>query len=84
MTTRRSSSEHPSLKAYWEKEAPQGKQAFDLSRTARPEPNVRGTQEIRGIMQRALQDVIEGKQSSKAALQQATREANLILQQNAG
>ena len=80
MPIRKSSSEHPTLKAYWEKDDPQGKQAFDLAKTAKPEPNVRGTEEIRTVIQNALQEVMEGKKTSKAALEEAARQANQILQ----
>jgi multiple sugar transport system substrate-binding protein len=80
MPIRKSSSEHPTLKAYWEKDDPQGKQAFDLAKTARPEPNIRGTEDIRTVIQNALQEVMEGKKSSKAALEEATRQANQLLQ----
>jgi ABC-type glycerol-3-phosphate transport system substrate-binding protein len=80
MPIRKSSSEHPTLKAYWEKDDPQGKQAFDLAKTARPEPNIRGTEDVRTVMQDALQAVMEGKQSSKTALEEATRQANQLLQ----
>ena len=81
MPIRKSSAEHPTLKAHWEQADPQGRQAFELSKYARPEPNLRGTEEIRPVIQKALQDVMEGKQTSKAALEAAAREANLILQQ---
>ncbi len=80
MPLRRSAAEHPKLKEYWEKEDPQGKQAFDLARTAKPEPNIRGVQDIRPIIQKALQEVVEGKKASKAALEEATRAANQLLQ----
>jgi ABC-type glycerol-3-phosphate transport system substrate-binding protein len=80
MPIRRSSAETPRLKAFWDQEDPQGRQAFELSRTARPEPTVRGWQEIRPVIQKALQDVIEGKETSKNALDNAQREATQILQ----
>jgi ABC-type glycerol-3-phosphate transport system substrate-binding protein len=79
MPIRKSSAEHPTLKAYWEQSDPQGKQAFDLAKTARPEPNIRGTEDVRTVMQDALQAVMEGKQSSKSALEEATRQANQLL-----
>ena len=80
MPLRKSSSEHPRLKAYWESDDPQGKQAFDLAKAARPEPNIRGTEEIRTVIQNALLQVMEGKQASKAVLDEATRTANQLLQ----
>jgi multiple sugar transport system substrate-binding protein len=81
MPIRRSSAEHPDLKAHWEKTDPQGKQAFEISKFAKPEPNIRGTEPIRPVIQKALQDVMEGKKSSKAALEEAAREANQLLAQ---
>ena len=80
MPIRKSSAEHATLKAYWDKEDPQGRQAFELSKYARPEPNVRGTQDTRPIIQKALQDVMEGKKTSKVALDDATRECNQLIQ----
>lgn len=81
MPIRKSSAEHPDLKANWEKNDPQGKQAFELSKYAKPEPNVRGTDPIRPLIQKALQNVMAGKTSSKAALEEAAREANQFLAQ---
>jgi sn-glycerol 3-phosphate transport system substrate-binding protein len=81
MPIRRSSADHPKLKAYWDEQDPQGRQAFEVSQYARPEPNVRGAQDIRPIIQNALQAVMEGKKTSRAALDDAAREANQVLQQ---
>lgn len=81
MPIRRSSADHPKLKAYWDEQDPQGRQAFEVSRYARPEPNVRGAQDIRPIIQNALQAVMEGKKTSRVALEDAAREANQVLQQ---
>ena len=83
MPIRKSSSETPTLKGHWESTDPQGKQAFEISKFARPEPNIRGTEPIRPLIQKALMGVMEGKTNSKAALEEAAREANTILQQNA-
>lgn len=82
MPVRKSSAETPRLKGYWEKDDPQGKQAFELLKYAKPEPNIRGTDPIRKVIEDALLSVMEGKQSSKAALEAATLEANRILQQS--
>jgi ABC-type glycerol-3-phosphate transport system substrate-binding protein len=79
MPIRRSSADHPELKAFWDKDDPQGRQAFELSRSARPEPTLRGWQEMRPVVQKAFQDVIEGQQTSKNALDQAQRECQQIL-----
>ncbi|HXI16677.1 MAG TPA: hypothetical protein VNM48_09910, partial [Chloroflexota bacterium] len=71
--------ETPRLKGFWEKDDPQGKQAFDLIKYAKPEPNVRGSDPIRAVIAKALTEVSEGKQTSKAALEAAAKEANEIL-----
>ncbi|HEU5317562.1 MAG TPA: ABC transporter substrate-binding protein [Chloroflexota bacterium] len=81
MPVRKSSAETPRLKGYWEKDDPQGKQAFELLKYAKPEPNTRGTDPIRKVIEDALLSVMEGKKSSKAALEAATREANQLLAQ---
>lgn len=83
MPIRKSSSETAALKAHWESADPQGRQAFEISKFARPEPNIRGADAIRPVIQTALREVMEGKKSSRQALEDAAREANNILQQNA-
>ena len=79
MPVRKSSAETPRLKGFWEKDDPQGKQAFELIRYAKPEPNIRGSDPIRAVIAKALTEVSEGKQTSKAALEAAAKEANEIL-----
>lgn len=81
MPVRKSTADNSTLKAYWEKDDPQGKQAFDLIRYAIPEPNIRGVQDTRAIIQDALTAVMEGKLPSRQALEQATRDCNLKIQQ---
>jgi ABC-type glycerol-3-phosphate transport system substrate-binding protein len=78
MPTRKSSAEHPVLKAFWEKE-PQAKQAFELTRFAKPEPNITAWQDIRTILEGALTAVTTGKSAPKAALEQAARDANRLI-----
>jgi multiple sugar transport system substrate-binding protein len=82
MPVRKSSAETPRLKGYWEKDDPQGKQAFDLLKYAKPEPNIRGSDPIRKVLEDALLSVMDGKQSSKSALEAATIEANRLLAQS--
>lgn len=79
MPIRKSSAETAQLKGFWEKDDPQGKQAFELIKHARPEPNVRGSDPLRGVIQKALFEVIDGKTTSKQALEAAAKEANEIL-----
>lgn len=78
MPTRKSSAEHPTLKAFWEKE-PQAKQAFELTKYAKPEPNITAWQDIRTVIETALTAVTSGKATPKAALEQAAREANKLI-----
>jgi ABC-type glycerol-3-phosphate transport system substrate-binding protein len=80
MPTRKSAAEHPDLKALWEKD-PQGRQAFQLTQYARPEPNIAAWQDIREILQNALTAVITGKSTAKAALDDAARQANKLIEE---
>jgi sn-glycerol 3-phosphate transport system substrate-binding protein len=78
MPLRKSAADHPDLKAWWEKD-PQGKQAFELTKYARPEPNITAWQDIRDVLQKALAAVITQKQTPKAALDDAAKQANKLI-----
>lgn len=78
MPTRKSASEHPALKTHWEAE-PQAKQAFELTKYARPEPNITAWQDIRTMLEGALTAVTTGKATAKAALDEAARQANKLI-----
>ncbi len=78
MPLRKSAAEHPDIKAYWEKD-PQAKQAFDLTKYAKPEPNITDWQDIRDILQNALTAVITQKMTAKAALDDAAKQANKLI-----
>lgn len=80
MPTRKSAADAPALKQYWQ-EMPQSKQAFDLTKYARPEPNITAWQDIRTILENALTAVITGKATAKAALDDAASKANQLIQE---
>lgn len=80
MPIRKSAANHADLKAQWERE-PQAKQAFDLTPYARPEPNITAWQDIREILQNALTAVITAKSTSKAALDDAAKQANKLIEE---
>jgi len=62
---------------------PQGKQAFDLIGTSVPEPNVRGQQDIRTVIEDMLNAVVAGKVTDiPAAVKAAGVKANQILKDN--
>jgi sn-glycerol 3-phosphate transport system substrate-binding protein len=78
MPLRKSSAEHPDIKALWDKD-PQAKQSFDLTKYAKPEPNITAWQDIRDILQNALTAVITQKMTAKAALDDAAKQANKLI-----
>jgi multiple sugar transport system substrate-binding protein len=80
MPTRKSAAQHPALKTFWEAE-PQAKQAFDLTAYAKPEPNITAWQDIRTILQDALTAVITQKSTAKAALEDAARQADRLIEE---
>ena len=78
MPLRKSAADNADLKALWQSN-PQAKQAFDLTPTARPEPNITAWQDIRNILQDALTAVITQKMTAKAALDDAASKANKLI-----
>ena len=79
MPVRKSAVDNAALKTYWAKDT-QGKQAFDLSGTAVPEPNVRGQQDIRTVIEDMLKAVSTGKATdAEKAVKEAGVKANQIL-----
>jgi len=78
MPLRKSSAEHPDVKALWASN-PQSKQAYDLTPYAKPEPNITAWQDIRTVLQDALTAVTTGKMTAKAALDQAATQANKLI-----
>ncbi|MCC6442022.1 MAG: ABC transporter substrate-binding protein [Armatimonadetes bacterium] len=80
LPVRQSAAESPEMQAAWKKD-PLGKTAFDLTRYARPEPNIRGWQDVRTILEDALESVISGKQTPKQALDRAAEAADKAIQE---
>lgn len=78
MPLRKSAADHPDIKAQWEKD-PQAKQAFDLNRYAKPEPNIAAWQDIRDLLTKAITAVITQKMTAKAALDDAAVQANKLI-----
>ncbi|MDQ3699950.1 MAG: hypothetical protein M3442_03405, partial [Chloroflexota bacterium] len=76
---RRSVAEHPEIKALWQT-SPQAEQAFRLAQHARPEPNIIAWQDIRELLTAALTSVITKSAAPKAALEEAAKEANRLIE----
>ena len=82
LPVRKSAAETSVLKNSWTKDV-QGKQAFDLIGTSYPEPNVRGQQDIRTVIEDLLTAVAAGKVSDiDKAVKNAGAKANQILKDN--
>ena len=79
MPVRKSAANDEALKAYWTKTDPQGKQAYDAIGASIPEPNVRGQQDIRGVLTDMYVSVMTGKKTPEQALKDAGTQANQIL-----
>ena len=83
MPVRNSAKDTQILKDSWAKDDPQGKQAFDLIGTSSPEPNVRGQQDIRTVIEDLLTAVAAGKVTDiEKAVKDAGVKANQILKDN--
>ena len=83
MPVRKSAADTDSLKASWAKDDPQGKQAFNLIGTSLAEPNVRGQQDIRTVIEDMLTAVATGRATDiPAAVKAAGQKANQILKDN--
>ena len=82
MPVRKSAADTETLKNAWKTDT-QGKQAFDLIATSVPEPNVRGQQDIRTVIEDMLNAVVAGKVTDiPAAVKAAGVKANQILKDN--
>ena len=82
MPVRKTAAETTVLKDSWTKDV-QGKQAFDLIQTSYPEPNVRGQQDIRTVIEDLLTAVAAGKVPDiDKAVKDAGVKANQILKDN--
>lgn len=76
---RRSANQVESLKEFWDKHDPAGKDIFDLIKTARGEPNISGWSEARAALEEAAVNVLTGQALSKEALDSAIRRADAAL-----
>jgi ABC-type glycerol-3-phosphate transport system substrate-binding protein len=83
MPIRKSVAQTPEMQAAW-KSDPQGEEAFDLLPYAKPEPNVRGWQEVRDLLTAALQSVISGAKTPDQALKELDRQADRALAEKKG
>ena len=82
MPVRKSAADTDTLKTAWQKDV-QGKQAFDQIGSSVPEPNVRGQQDIRTVIEDMLNAVVAGKVTDiPAAVKAAGVKANQILKDN--
>jgi ABC-type glycerol-3-phosphate transport system substrate-binding protein len=82
MPVRKTAQDTDTLKNAWKTDV-QGKQAFDLIGTSVPEPNVRGQQDIRTVIEDMLNAVVAGKVTDiAAAVKAAGVKANQILKDN--
>jgi ABC-type glycerol-3-phosphate transport system substrate-binding protein len=83
MPVRNSAKDTQILKDSWAKDDPQGKQAFDLIGSTVAEPNVRGQQDIRTVIEDLLTAVSAGKVTDiDKAVKDAGIKANQILKDN--
>ena len=82
MPVRRTAGDTDTLKTAWKTDV-QGKQAFDQIAASVPEPNVRGQQDIRTVIEDMLNAVVAGKVTDIAkAVKDAGVKANQILKDN--
>lgn len=79
---RKSVAQMPEMQKHWWKEDPQGRQAFEIILSARPEPNVRGWQKVREIIEEALKSAVTGQKTVEEALADAEAEANRVIEEN--
>ena len=82
MPVRKSAADTDTLKNAWKTDT-QGKQAFDQIGSSVPEPNVRGQQDIRTVIEDMLNAVVAGKVTDiSKAVKDAGVKANQILKDN--
>ncbi|HEU5287745.1 MAG TPA: ABC transporter substrate-binding protein [Candidatus Limnocylindria bacterium] len=79
MPVRKAAANNEVLKKSWTTTDPQGKQAYDQIQNSIPEPNVRGQQEIRNVIQDMYVSVVTGKATPEQAIKDAGVKANQIL-----
>ena len=82
LPVRKSAANETALKQSWTSGDPQAKQAFDLNGTGVPEPNVRGQQDIRTVLEEAIAAILAGKGAPADQLKAAAAKANQILKES--
>jgi multiple sugar transport system substrate-binding protein len=78
LPVRRSAADHPDLKAFW-REWPSNRTAFDCLEFAKPEPNISGWQEIRGMVEKAETAVVTKLMTGREAALELQRDAQAVL-----
>lgn len=82
LPVRKSVVDSATLRAHWAKDT-QGRSAFELTATALPEPNIRGQQDIRAVIEQLLTGIATGRLTDvETALADAAAKANAILREN--
>lgn len=82
LPVRRSAIDHPLLQAHWAA-WDEARAAYDCLPFARVEPNVIGWQEVRGLVERALTEVITGLKSAEEAARALKPAADAALARHA-
>lgn len=75
---RKSAASNADIQAYW-KETPYNRASFDSLAFARPEPNLKGWQQVRGLIEKALTSVITGLATGEEAARTLKQEADAAL-----
>ncbi len=75
---RKSAADDEAMKAFWA-EWPDNRAAFDSMAYAKPEPNVNGWQEVRGLVEQAQVAVFSGIQTAEEATAKLQEDAQRVL-----
>lgn len=78
MPLRKSAAEDAGMQAFWA-EWPDNRASFDCLAFAKPEPNVAGWQEVRGLIEKAQTAVLTGMMSGREAALELKRDADRAL-----
>ncbi|MBW3625107.1 MAG: ABC transporter substrate-binding protein [Armatimonadetes bacterium] len=79
MPLRQSVAQLPEMQKAWQQD-PQGKQAFEMIKFAKPEPNVRGWQEVRDEIAEAMTAVINNTKTPEQAAKDLDAAADKLIQ----
>ncbi len=80
MPLRASVAQSTAMKAYWRKD-PQARQCFAVAPYGIAEPNIRGWQDVRDLLEQAFDQVVSGQKTPEAALAEAETRANAALKE---